>query len=454
MAYGPRPRWPSPAPAAPPPVPRTPEPPTEPPRRQAWIHVLLSRAAELSLVLAMCLLFFGGFLLTLTSIFPEGTGIRDMIEEEELSASWRGDRVRLGGDGIESGTARLRVLAGGVSWKPANEIAWGPAETGQMLHERDGVQTSARGEALVTFDQAGEVRLGHNSMIIIREPGNTTDTGKRRSSLFVLEGELWGHFTPGEVIGGEMQLEASGAMARIAAGTVRRGEPEFKVSVSQGHRTTFAVYSGTAEIQAGNRTIRVGANRFATVDSSGVAESGPLPDSPRPLLPAPDARKQYRGVPPQVTFMWREVEGVEAYRLLIARDAQFRKVILDERTQGTEFVHGNLPEGAVYWRVSALRGETEGAPSRSRALWLVQHGGGPALRVQLPKGAVQAGAWTLVGETLPGTSVFVGGAPVTVDGEGRFRHEIQLTPGVNVLVVEAVDPLGNTSYESGVVHAR
>jgi hypothetical protein len=412
----------------------------------------VARLAELSGVVALCLVFFGVFLLVLSSVFPQGTGLRDLIGRGD-PASWREERAgRLAGGGLDAGGARLTVLARGVSWKPAGQIAWGSARTGQSLRERDGVQTSDHGEAVISFHRAGEVRLGRNTMVVVRKPVEEGG-GRRRSSLSVLAGELWGESVP-EALVSEIQLEASAAVARIHGGASSPGVPGYKVSVSADRRTTLAVYSGSAEILAGGRTVRVAPRHYATLDSSGVVASGPLPDAPRPLAPEPQARIPYRNLPPPVKFAWSAPGDGLGYRIVLARDPAFREVILDVRTTRPEFVHGHLADGATYWRVSAFRDEAEGLPSRVRELRLVPNGGGPELAVELPQGLVRAGAWTVAGETRPGVSVFVGGAPVEVGADGRFRHEILLEPGVHVVVVEAVDPLGNTSYESRVVHAR
>ena len=56
--------------------------------------------------------------------------------------------------------------------------------------------------------------------------------------------------------------------------------------------------------------------------------------------------------------------------------------------------------------------------------------------------------------TEPGSRVHIGQESVAVADDGSFTHEIQLTPGPNLVVIEAVDAAGNVSYQTQYVNAK
>ncbi|MDF1525880.1 MAG: hypothetical protein RRA15_12900 [bacterium] len=60
----------------------------------------------------------------------------------------------------------------------------------------------------------------------------------------------------------------------------------------------------------------------------------------------------------------------------------------------------------------------------------------------------------LRGRTDPDVRIFVGGIPVKIDESGEFVHDLFLKRGFNVIVVEAVDKVGNVNYFSKVVNVE
>ena len=61
------------------------------------------------------------------------------------------------------------------------------------------------------------------------------------------------------------------------------------------------------------------------------------------------------------------------------------------------------------------------------------------------------GRWEV--ETSGGERI-VADVQVEVDANGRFEHVVSLERGANIIVVEAVDGTGNTTYRSETIHAR
>ena len=155
-----------------------------------------------------------------------------------------------------------------------------------------------------------------------------------------------------------------------------------------------------------------------------------------------------RNVPPLLAFSWQPVPGASGYRVQIARDSGFKSLVDDDRVFSTGFAQGNLEPGNYFWRVSAMRGSAEGKASVSRSLAVVEDIAPPFLQVSFPEERVEQSTIVIRGETEPGADVFVGTARVPTDAAGRFSHEVELTPGWNLVVVEAIDSAGNVAHQS------
>ena len=78
----------------------------------------------------------------------------------------------------------------------------------------------------------------------------------------------------------------------------------------------------------------------------------------------------------------------------------------------------------------------------------------PSLEVSYPDASEEGDRFELSGRTDPDARVFVGGMPVKVDRNGEFMHSLFLQRGYNVIVVEAVDKVGNVNYFSRTVNVK
>jgi hypothetical protein len=78
----------------------------------------------------------------------------------------------------------------------------------------------------------------------------------------------------------------------------------------------------------------------------------------------------------------------------------------------------------------------------------------PALEVNYQDTADESDKFVLSGRTDPDASIFVGGMPVKIDERGEFVHNLFLQRGFNVIVVEAVDKVGNVNYFSKTINVE
>ena len=164
--------------------------------------------------------------------------------------------------------------------------------------------------------------------------------------------------------------------------------------------------------------------------------------------PRPGAVFAYRDLPPNVRFSWNENTSATGYHLVLGRDPYFRDVVTDEKVQDNRFRHGNLKKGTYFWKVSSLADSVEGMFSETGRFQVAEDQSPPSLNVRFPPKTLYSGRFTLRGKTEPGARVFVGGQRVSTTRSGNFEYNLKLKPGLNVIVVEAVDSVDNVAYRS------
>jgi hypothetical protein len=426
-----------------------------------WVSTLLLRAGESLLAVALVLVFFLGFWWMLSLSFPKGPTLTDLMA---------GDGLPLGGgagrgsspvglpeeDGPgEAMTAVLTSTRRSVKDKPASAIAWRAAQAGISLENGHAVQTFERSAAVISFTEGSALRLGENSLVVLKSWKQLSGGRRRRASLIVLDGTVQGKVAvPGDQPMDLEILAATGA-ARIETTTVPGESTEFSVQMHADGSSTVSLYEGAMEVATPGGRLKLDENRSVTLTREGAAGTPQaLPGRPLIEAPRPGARFSYRTLPPPVEFRWQPVPGADGYRLCIARDAEFVDQVHESGPAGLAFQHGNLKAGDYYWKVSALRGELEGPASEPAPLRMVEDRTPPVLNVDFPQGIVRGRSLALRGRTEPGTAVFIGRYKVAVLDSGDFEHRVDLEPGINVLTVEAVDAAGNVSYRSQMVNAK
>ncbi|NNG47183.1 MAG: hypothetical protein HKM86_08750 [Deltaproteobacteria bacterium] len=363
-------------------------------------------------------------------------------EEKEFSASIKTSAV----------VSRMRNK---VKGKRAGRIAWGDARKGMHLYNRDAIQTFKRSSAVVRIDEENHLDLGENTLVIIRQLDKDLMIGKKRSVLVMVDGDLRGRISGGGQESVNVEIATPSASTIIRSGEGARNQAEFKVSVNPDKSSTITVFEGIAEVGSKGQTVRVEANQGVTVnlgESPGGVQS--LPKPPVPVSPSNNGIHYYRDLPPKILFSWKGNVRMNAYRFILAKDPGFRDVVEAERISKSRFAHGNLEGGIYYWRVSGLTGWKEGAFSETRRIRVVKDVEPPLLQVHFPTETVGLNQKIVLrGMTEPGAHVFVQGKPVRFDESGAFEHPLMLKPGVNIIVVEAVDAAGNVTYRSRMVDA-
>lgn len=418
--------------------------------------VWLSEAA----MVAVCVVVFFGFLSALIrAYFPQGTSlIVDRDSGAVNGASWSGD-VELG---INTDNAVIGKMFAGeivsiqrrVQRRGANTLTWNDARAGDMVAQNDAVQTFARSSAVMEVNKDSQLTMGENSLIVFDQRHADPFLSDRNSVLVMIDGELTGSLSGADK--SRFRFGVKLPNSDVTLQPRNAGEDvEFLITVNDDQSTTINVHEGTAQVigRDGDRKT-IGDQESLTVDPSGSEyRVGALSRAPNATGPANGLTVMYRNVPQQIHFTWSAVADADRYHIVIARDPAFSDRVVDDDVIDTAFVHGALGPGTYYWHVRSRIGWSQSEHSTVRRLVVAQDLLPPTLVMDPPPDTIPAGTWRLQGRTDADATVFVDEVPVTHQG-GRIDHPVELRPGANVIVVKAVDSVGNLSYAPLLLNAK
>lgn len=421
---------------------------------------LLEAGLVMVLVLSTSLLFFD----FLETVFPTGTSLKKLVSEADFfyGADTRNEFERgllVSADGKSTSLVKADNLAAvmvtmrnRVKSKRASGIAWVKAKQGMRLYDRDAVQTFKQSGALIQLDQNNYIDMSENSLVIIKNFEQDPLLRERRSRFLILAGELRGRITGTSRQGMHLEVATAGLVAKV--NSRNPGEAaEFKIKVNPDKSSTITVLNGNAKIVSQEQSVQVNTNQTITVHlEEPPPEPVNLPDVVELIAPQDQGVFYYRDFPRKINFNWKSLADVDLYQIQIARDNAFTDLVADEQVRRANFAHGNLKKGTYYWRVKGLTGWSEGAFSATRQIRIVQDLEPPLLDIKLPPDILERKEFVINGATEIGANVFINGEPVKISDEGTFSYTLSLEPGVNVIVVEAVDTPGNVTYKSKLVN--
>ncbi len=409
---------------------------------------LLTGSAEIILSIVWVMLFFLVFLGLLSVSFPQGESLRSLMQNREFSSPTNrpaGEEVLI---------ATLSEIHKKVKHKPASNLTWNETHAGMPLGNRHSIQTLNEAEATIAFDEGNEVQMGENSLVVLKRAERDPAGAERPTAVVVLEGELRGKLKGRAGGAAPVEVVTADSMRFRSGGSPEEGTT-FAVNVDKDGTSTFSVYEGRAEVSLGADTVLVGKNQTVTIaKSTGAAVVEDLPAPPTLTAPEERALVVYRASPPPVKFAWISGGDADAYDFVLARDPKLTDVVHQSRITDTSTLRGDLRAGQYYWQVTGLKGRVKGVPSRTSSLRLVADAEPPRLEVGFPDEVVEGPRLTLRGFVEPGADLFVSNTKVAVTASGSFEHVVELQRGLNMIVVEAIDPVGNTAYRSRLVRAR
>jgi len=406
----------------------------------------LIKIVELFVGIPLALVFFLFLLALLHAIFPDATGIGELARQREGSTRVRsqlGFEDQVG----EPAVAVLSDVYRNVESKPASSVTWSSAQAGAQLEDRHAVKSARRSSATITFDENNQLSLSEKSLVVVRKPRPRFGSRRSRASVLIVDGSLHAK------LGGAPHEDSLQVELVTAGGVVRSADPdrttEFQLAAGRDGPSTLSVFQGDAEVRWGDTTIFVPSDHAVSLDPSRPpGKPVRLPRRPFLVAPADGQVFSYRAATSRIPFSWKTADRTADFGIAIARDPEFEDVVYEDRVGRREFVHGHLAAGRYFWRTYGFVDTAPGPVSHTRSFEVVLDRTAPRLAVSFPEDPVGGRSIVVRGATEPGSQVFIGEARVPTDGEGRFEHELQLREGYNFVVVQAVDPAGNTTFRS------
>ncbi len=303
---------------------------------------------------------------------------------------------------------------------------------GMQVSEGGEVLTGPEGRVRLTFSDGSSVSVGEAARLRLLQTRVTmAGEGVYHSELFAGTTE-WSLNSAN----GTWQVDGAGASAQLqgsaAAVHVRHG------------RMAVSAWQGSIRVLAADGAVNVPAG-FGLVLRPGETPGVPV------ALPVAATLVALGG---GSDLGYRAGADASMLRLEVARDRDCSVLLLSERFRvGESFDMGDLAEGDYWLRLSTQTADglygLPGAPLAWR-----EDRTAPPLAVTRPAGTMlSAGPLEVTGRTEPGVSVTVNGVMAQMTSDGGFSASLDLTAGVTVLLVEAVDGAGNRSQWLRAVHA-
>jgi len=423
-------------------------------RRRAALIAL----SEFGLVVGSVAVFFVFLTVLIRVYFPQGTSLGE-------NQSWATALLPSGGDvDLEFGSKTslaAQIFAGEiltiqrrVQRRGSNSLAWSEANVGDTFTQNDAVQTFAKSTALLKVNEQSRITIGQNSLIVFDKRAADPFVSQQGSVLVMIDGELSGTLTSDDRTPFALGVRLPSSDLTL----VRRAQDEdveFLVTINDDQSTTVNLHGGSAEIvgRDGGR-VTISENQSVTIDTTGTRLMvSNLPSAPRSTGPVNRETVTYRNVPETIDFTWDAVANADRYHIVIARDPEFADRVVDDDVIGTSFRHGALGAGSYFWHVRSRAAWSQSQMSTVRRLQVIQDTAPPSLVLESPSDTVAAGQWRLHGKTESGAHLYVDDTPVPHDN-GRIDYSIELKPGANIIVVKAMDGVGNLNYESLSINAK
>lgn len=425
---------------------------------------VLKNTLEIPLVLVLVLCAFLLLIGFLNLVFPLGTPLRYIVDEQKLLAStdqlfsgepvlaveYNGQSEALSAD--TEIAANLSSVHRTVKRKAANTISWMRAKSGMNLYSRDAIQTFDNSSALIRFDEENYIDLGENSLVIIKRMNDDPLLREKLTRILVFAGELRGKISATSRKRMQMEIRTRNAVTKVMSAQKEKATI-FKYKINPDKTSTVTVIEGQAVIVDKDKKVNINKSEAYTITPGDApSQLQEPPGAVSPVMPKNNASFFFNELPPQVKFVWNKQANADSYTVEVARDAQFNDVISSEKVKSTYLVHGNLKQGIYYWRVRAQNGWVDGDFNEARIFKVVQDDQPPELSVELPPDTTWKKSFDITGQTEPGSRLFINNKLVKVNSDGSFEYQLELEKGSNTVVVEAVDTAGNSSYQSKLVN--
>ena len=340
--------------------------------------------------------------------------------------------------------ARFSAMDGEVKVKPSATQKWTVAKNAMSLRAADVVQTAPQAGAELTFKTGNIVRLRPDSVVLIGDTDESSET-----TLRVQSGQV------------NFDLQKQTQIATPTATTSTAANSEANISVTESGETGIKIFKGSAEVATtkGDKLI-LKENEAVRVDAKGKAgKKLVLPTPPTSMAPPLASEIIYKAAPNTTTTLeWRPVPGGATYRVAmdynVVQANLLMSAALDQRGIAANFHElKGLDPGKYYWRVAGVTADgDEGKYSKVSNFAVVQPPAEPAPTpvageaLTLAPPEVMGNVVALRGRVAPGSAVSVDGTTIKVQPDGSFSEFIQ--KGVRrEITIKVTGPGGEVTEE-------
>jgi hypothetical protein len=370
-----------------------------------------------------------------------------LAEESQKYSQEILDSFRQGEEGEQR--AYLTSVEGRIEVKRKGAVDWIEGKEGMPLSAGDLVKTASNSTSHIMFFDHSSYILRSSTMIAIQESYEDPFSRARRVTVKIDFGAV--DLTTGK-------KNVPGSSSTIASPTTKAivgEESNAALSFNQNSSvTSFSLYSGSANINAGNQKIPVAPLEEVKITKNETVSSK-VKILLSPILLRPANEEQFLFENPEersIDFIWQHIKEAQSYNLEISQTSLFAQPILVRRgISENKFSLGNFSEGIYYWRVSAFasgRGESKFSDIYKFRIRKIskrlssEDTTPPVLEVDELK--VLGNIILIFGKTEPDVLLTINNKRVDVDSDGAFKDVIELHKlGKNTLIITAQDPSGN-----------
>ncbi|HAR42739.1 MAG TPA: hypothetical protein DCS07_08955 [Bdellovibrionales bacterium] len=272
--------------------------------------------------------------------------------------------------------ASLKQVTNGVRHKAAGTLIWAVPQPGQSLFRQDSIATLADSESVVIFPDESEVVIEPESLIVFED---LPTQGPAQITARIVKGSLYRR-KAGKL---PLVLKVGNSHSELRIND-ERSDAIFRV-IARGHGVEVIVQSGAVVI---NGSQRIAAKQKAVLAdlSNGRIEVQPEPPLQKmapPRLRRPRIEIKPRTLPQQssfwfpmafaaetdintieisIHFTWEATAGAQQYKIQIAADPEFQKLITEQVVKEPLFNYITLSPEAdsiVYFRVAGINSQDD-----------------------------------------------------------------------------------------------
>ncbi|GAB4303234.1 MAG: hypothetical protein Kow0090_18820 [Myxococcota bacterium] len=237
-----------------------------------------------------------------------------------------------------------------------------PAQVGDALLEKDGVQTAAQSVADIEIIGGRNVVVNENSRVIVSHLNYAPKPKKPEEKPIIAQMKI----ELGRLFVSLRKALSKDEKFEIMRGTVVAGVrgTEFRMTAEQNETAKVEVTKSDITVTAANKTAPL------KEDYGMRIKKGEKPGKPHKLPPSPElSSPELDTTIKTFDFTWKPVEGGKEYRFEIAKDPDFRQLVESTIVANVNYRPESvtLPLGDFYWRVSTIDKEDfEGKSSTPR----------------------------------------------------------------------------------------